>query len=116
MTKVSSCVCVGKRHKILPFGYIKFSMYTQSCLTLCNPMDYSPPDSSDHGIFQVRIVEWAATPLPYFLLDLPNPGIKSTSPASPALTGGFFTAEPPGKPGHVHTAVFKMDKQQGPTI
>ena len=27
--------------------------------------------------------------------DLPNPG---TEPASPALTGGFFTTEPPGKP------------------
>ena len=27
--------------------------------------------------------------------DLPNPGIE---PASPALAGGFFTTEPPGKP------------------
>ena len=30
------------------------------CLTLCNPMDYSPPDSSFHGIFQARILEWVA--------------------------------------------------------
>ena len=33
--------------------------------------------------------------------DLPEPGIKPTtlgSPASPALAGGFFTREPPGKP------------------
>ena len=30
--------------------------------------------------------------------DLPNPRIKPTSPASPALAGGFFTTEPPGKP------------------
>ena len=29
--------------------------------------------------------------------DLPNPGIKLTSPVSPALAGGFFTTEPPGK-------------------
>ena len=29
---------------------------------------------------------------------LPNPGIEPTSLASPALAGGFFTAEPPGKP------------------
>ena len=35
---------------------------TQSCLTLCNPMDYSLPDSSVHGIFQSRILEWVATP------------------------------------------------------
>ena len=30
--------------------------------------------------------------------DLPNPRIEPVSPASPALAGGFFTAEPPGKP------------------
>ena len=32
----------------------------QSCLTHCNPMDYSPPGSSVHGIFQARILEWVA--------------------------------------------------------
>ena len=32
----------------------------QSCLTLCNPMDYSPPGSSVHGILQARILEWVA--------------------------------------------------------
>ena len=36
----------------------------QSCLTLCNPMDYSLPDSSVHGILQARILEWAAMPSP----------------------------------------------------
>ena len=30
----------------------------QSCPTLCNPMDCSLPDSSVHGILQVRILEW----------------------------------------------------------
>ena len=30
--------------------------------------------------------------------DLPDPGIEPTSPASPALTGRFFTTVPPGKP------------------
>ena len=31
----------------------------QSCLTLCNPMDCSPPGSSSvHGIFQTRILDW----------------------------------------------------------
>ena len=29
----------------------------QSCLTLCNPMDYSLPGSSIHGIFQARVLE-----------------------------------------------------------
>ena len=32
----------------------------QSCLTLCDPTDYSPPGSSVHGIFQARVLEWDA--------------------------------------------------------
>ena len=31
---------------------------TQSCPTLCDPVDYSPPGSSIHGISQARILEW----------------------------------------------------------
>ena len=34
----------------------------QSCRTLCDPMDCSPPDSSVHGILQVRILEWVVIP------------------------------------------------------
>ena len=34
----------------------------QSCLTLCDPMDYNPLCSSVHGILQARILEWVATP------------------------------------------------------
>ena len=33
---------------------------TQSCLTLCDPMDSNLPGSSVHGIFQTRILEWVA--------------------------------------------------------
>ena len=32
----------------------------QSCLTLSDPMDYSLPGSSIHGIFQARVLEWSA--------------------------------------------------------
>ena len=32
----------------------------QSCLTLLDPMDCSPPGSSAHGIFQARVLEWGA--------------------------------------------------------
>ena len=32
----------------------------QSCLTLRDPMDCSPPGSSIHGIFQARVLEWGA--------------------------------------------------------
>ena len=35
-------------------------LVAQSCLTLCDPMDYSPPGSSVHGIFQARVLEWVA--------------------------------------------------------
>ena len=40
--------------------YWKESEVTQSCLTLCNPMDCSLPGSVFHGIFQVRILECIA--------------------------------------------------------
>ena len=32
----------------------------QSCPTLCDPIDGSPPGSSVHGIFQARVLEWGA--------------------------------------------------------
>ena len=38
------------------------SLITQPCLTLCDPMDCSPPGSSVHGILQERILEWVAMP------------------------------------------------------
>ena len=63
----------------------------QSCLTLCNPREYSTPASSVHGIFQVRILGWVA--ISYSPGHLPDPGIKSSSLASPELAG----LAPPGK-------------------
>ena len=39
------------------------SEVAQSCLTLCDPMDCSPPGSSVHGIFQARVLEWGAIAL-----------------------------------------------------
>ena len=57
----------------------------QSCPTLCDPIDGSPPGSPVRGILQARILEWVAI------------SFELMSPASPALAGGFFTTEPPGK-------------------
>ena len=37
-------------------------LVTQSCPTLCHPMDCSPPVSFVHGILQARILEWVAIP------------------------------------------------------
>ena len=38
------------------------SLAAQSCLTLCDPMDCSPPGCSVHRILQARILEWVAMP------------------------------------------------------
>ena len=35
-------------------------LVAQLCLTLCDPMDFSPPGSSVHGILQARMLEWVA--------------------------------------------------------
>ena len=64
----------------------------QSCLTLCNPVYYSPPGSSVHGILQARILEWVAMP-------------SSRGSSSPrdrscisCIAGRFYTTEPLAKP------------------
>ena len=60
----------------------------QSCPTLCNPMDCSPPGSSVHEILQVRILQWVALSLLKGLFPAPRlrcgqqPGGGSMSLAS----------------------------------
>ena len=61
-------------------------LVTQLCLTVCDPVDCSPPRSSVHGILQARILQWLAIPSPG---DLPDPGIKPGSPS--CIAGRFFT-------------------------
>ena len=60
---------------------------TQSCPTLCDPMDFTV-----HGILWARILEWVAFP---FSKDLPNPGIE---PRSPTFLADSLPAEAQGKP------------------
>ena len=55
---------------------------TQSCLPLCNPMDYTV-----HGILQARILEWVAIPF----------SRRSSQPRSPTLQVDSLPAEPQGK-------------------
>ena len=50
---------------------------SQSCLTLCNPMDCSPPGFSVHGILQARILEWVAIPF--------SRGVSPTQGLNPGL-------------------------------
>ena len=60
-------------------------VHAQLCLTLCDPTDYSLPDSSCPG--KNTGVHWHAV-LPG---NLSGPGIDPMSLASPVLAGGFFT-------------------------
>ena len=60
----------------------------QSCPTLCDPLDCSPPGASVHGIFQARILEWVAMPSSR---GSSQPGIEPVSLMSPTFSGGFFT-------------------------
>ena len=46
------------------------SEVTQSCPTLRDPMDCSPPGSSIHGVFQARVLEWGAIASPCHPLSL----------------------------------------------
>ena len=65
---------------------------TQSCPTVCNPMDCRLPGSSVHGILQARILEWVAIS---FSRGSSQPrDITCIS----CLVGRFFTTEPPEKP------------------
>ena len=63
----------------------------QSCPTLCNPMDCSPPDFSVHRILHRY---WNGLPFPS-PQHPPDPGIK---PGSSALHAHFLLSEPPGSP------------------
>ena len=69
----------------------------QSCLSLCEPIDCSPPGSSVSMGFS-RQEYWSGLPFPS-PGDLPNPGIE---PRFPALQADALTSEPPGKPIQGH--------------
>ena len=77
---VCVCVCV---------------LVARSCLTLCNPMDCSPPGSFVYRVFQARILEGVAM---LSSGDLPNPGIEPECLVSPALAGKFLPLGHLGSP------------------
>ena len=51
-----------ERNRELTFLECMHGKSLQSCPTLCDPMDCSPPGSSVQGILQARILEWVAMP------------------------------------------------------
>ena len=65
------------------------SEVAQSCLTLCDSTDCSPPGSSIHGILQARILEWVAISF----------SRGSSQPRDwTQVSCNALTSEPPGKP------------------
>ena len=69
-------------------------LVSQSCQTLCDPIDSSLQGSSVTGF--LRQEYWSKLPFPS-PGDLPDPGIKATSPVSPVLQADSFPADPLGK-------------------
>ena len=66
----------------------------QSCPTLCDPVDCSPPGYSVHGISQARILEWVVVPS-FRRSSQP----RDWTPVSYlSRTGWFLPLVPPGKP------------------
>ena len=74
------------------FVYSKCVSVTALCPTLCNP--WTAAHQSPLSMEFPGLKCWSGLPFPS-PGDLPKTGIE---PASPALAGGFFTTEPPGKP------------------
>ena len=75
-------------------SHVCVCLCAQSCLTICDPMDRSPPGSSVLGISQAKILEysWSILELSFpSPVDLPDPGIEPTSAGISCFAGGFFT-------------------------
>ena len=90
---LSSSLCLVWLHGSLWPGCLMTCLsMTQSCLTLCNCMDCSPPDFSVHEILKARILEWVAIP---FSRRSAQP---RDQPGSPSLQTDSSPSEPPGKP------------------
>ena len=75
------------------FGVMKVKvLVAQLCPTPCNPMDYSLPGSSVHGISQARVLEWVAIP---FSRGSSQPRDRTQVSC---IAGRFLPSESPGKP------------------
>ena len=98
-TNFSSIFCF--KNTILSRNQYKNYCAVLKCLSLSHVRPFVTPWTVAHqappSMGLSRQEYWSGLPFPP-PEDLPNPGIERTSPASPALAGGFFTAVPPEKP------------------
>ena len=81
--------------EILPPCFAVCAASLQPRLTLCDPMDCSPPGSSVHGILQARILEWVAMPSSR---GSSQPRDQTQSSCSCCTASRFLTTEPPREP------------------
>ena len=77
--------------------------FLQSCLTLCDPLDCSPSDSSVHRILQERILEWVAMPSSR---GSSRPGTEPSSSLAPALQEDFLQLRHLGSSNDLLLAVY----------
>ena len=82
------------RYRVLGFQYMKCAKLLQSCLTLCDPRDYSLPGFSVHGILQARILEWVAFSSSG---GSSQPRDQTSVSRGSCIAGEFLTTEPPRK-------------------
>ena len=61
------------------FYFVAAAKSLQSCPTLCDPIEGSPPGSSVHGIFQARVLEWGAIAFSVILLGFPHSSVGKES-------------------------------------
>ena len=68
--------------------YVAAAKSLQSCPTLCDPIDGSPPGFSVHGILQARVLEWGAIAFSvFFMLAIL---IRCVAVSHGVELGGFF--------------------------
>ena len=103
-----------------PTSFHTCCLVAQSYPAFCHPMaKRSPPGSSVYGIYQTRILEWLANS---FSKGSSQPRericiVGRFFTAEPALAGGSFTTELPGKPSfHTAAAAAAKSLQSCPTL
>ena len=78
---------------------------SQSCPTLCRPVDCSPPGSSVQGILQAGILEWVAT------TSSRGSSRPRGQPRPPALPAVLYSLSHQGSPSYVYFTTTKRSKQ-----
>ena len=101
-------VIPGMRHRRLRTertqeGYCS-NAQSPSCIRLCDPMDYSPPGSSVHGILKARILEWVAISS---LRGSSQPRDQTHVSCISYIAGRFFTTKALRNPRLPHTTTPK---------